>query len=106
VTAQEVKRGCGFQVLFGPVRAADLPAYLQQEKQCSEAMREVTFTLAERAVLIPVELFLLAKPLLIILGLVFLLSGIGPSLFSLTQALERGLILLEATMLGIAGARS
>jgi hypothetical protein len=103
VTAQEVKRECGFQVLFGPVRAADLPAYLQREKQCSEAMREVTFTLLERAVLIPVELFLLAKPLLIILGLVFLLSGIGPSLFSLTQALERGLILLTATMLGIAG---
>jgi hypothetical protein len=103
VTAQEVKRECGFQVLFGPVRAADLPAYLQREKQCSEAMREVTFTLLERAVLIPVELFLLAKPLLIILGLVFLLSGIGPSLFSLTHALERGMILLTATVLGIAG---
>ncbi len=103
VTAQEVKRGCGFQVLFGPVRATDLPTYLHQGKQCDEAMREVTFTLPERAVLIPVELFLLAKPLLTILALVFLFSGIGPSLFSLTAALDRGLLLLAATMLGIAG---
>lgn len=103
VTAHEVKRGCGFQVFFGPIRAADLPTYLHREKQCDESMREVTFTLTERAVLIPVELFLLAKPLLVTLALVFLLSGIGPSLFSLSAALDRGLILLGATLLGIAG---
>jgi hypothetical protein len=103
VSAQEVKQRCGFQVFFGPIRAADLPAYLHQGKQCDETMREVTFTLAERAVLIPVELFLLAKPLLVTLALVFLLSGIGPSLFSLTAALHRGMMLLGATALGIAG---
>ncbi len=103
VTALEVKQRCGFKVFFGPVRAADLPTYLQLGKQCNETMREVTFTLPERAVLIPVELFLLAKPLLITLVLVFVLSGIGPSLFSLNAALHRGLTLLTATLLGIFG---
>lgn len=103
VTAREVKRACGFQVFFGPVRAADLPAYLQQGKYGDEAMREVTFTLPERAILIPVELFLLAKPLLATLALGFVLSGIGPSLFSLNAALDRGLTLLGATLLGIMG---
>ena len=103
VTAQDVKRGCGFQVFFGPIRAADIPTYLQQGNQCNETMREVTFTLPERAVLIPVELFLLAKPLLITLALMFVLSGIGPSLFSLNAALHRGLTLLTATLLGIFG---
>ena len=103
VTAQAVRQGCGFTVLFGPIRAADLPAFLAQGKQATEAMREVTFTVAERAVLIPVELFLLAKPLLTTLALVFLLSGIGPSLFSLTAARGRGLMLLGATLVGIAG---
>ena len=103
VTARDIKGGCGFHALFGPVRAADLPIYLRQGNQCSEAMRAVTFTLPERTVLIPVELFLLAKPLLATLALVFLLSGIGPSLFSLTAALDRGLVLLGATVLGIAG---
>lgn len=103
VTAREVTRGCGFQVLFGPVRAADLPDFLRQSNRCDEAMREVTFHLKERAVLIPVELFLLAKPLLILPALLFLLSGIGPSLFSPHSALTRGLILLAATGLGIIG---
>jgi hypothetical protein len=102
VAAQEVKRQCGFQVLFGPVRAADLPAYLEHNKQCDEAMRTVTFTLSERAILIPVELWLLAKPVLFILILAFLLSGICPTVFSLSLALNRGLILLGATALGIA----
>ena len=79
------------------------PLFLNQGKQCDEAMRTVTFTLAERAVLIPVELFLLAKPLLAVCVLVFLLSGIGPSFFSPAAALERGLILLGGTVLGIFG---
>lgn len=103
VTARVVKKGCGFEVLFGPIRSADLPAFLRNGNQCDEAMREVTFTLPERAVLIPVELFLLAKPLLTVLALGFLFSGIGPSLFSLTAALSRGLTLLSASLLGICG---
>jgi hypothetical protein len=102
VSARDVKRESGFQVFFGPVRAADLPTYLQKGLQCDETMRKVTFTLSERAVLIPVELFLLAKPLLATLVLVFLLTNIGPSLFSLSTALNRGLILLGVTLLGIA----
>lgn len=103
VAGQAVSKGCGFAVLFGPVRSADLPLFLNQGRQCDEAMRTVTFTLAERAVLIPVELFLLAKPLLAVCVLVFLLSGIGPSFFSPAAALERGLILLGGTVLGIFG---
>jgi len=103
VSALAVKKGCGFRVFFGPVRAADLPAFLRSGKQGDEAMRTVTFTLGERAVLIPVELFLLAKPLLVILFLGFLVSGIGPSIFSPTAALHRGLVLLAATGGGIVG---
>jgi hypothetical protein len=103
VSAQAVRKGCGFTVLFGPVRAADLPAYLGQGNRCDEAMREVTFTLAERAVLIPVELLLLAKPLSAILLLGMLCSGIGPTIFSPTAALERGVALLAATTAGLVG---
>lgn len=103
VAAQAVRKGCGFAVRFGPVRATDLPAFLRNDMQCDEPMREVTFTLRERAVLIPVELFLLAKPLLAAIVLVFILSGIGPAIFSPAAALNRGLILLAATGLGIIG---
>lgn len=103
VTAHDVKKGCGFHVLFGPIRSADLPAFLRQGNQCDARMREVTFTLSERLVLIPVELFLTAKPLSIVLILGFLLSGLGPTIFSPRSALDRGIILLFSSLFGIAG---
>ena len=101
VTAREVTRDCGFSVRFGPVRATDLPAWLERDGQGDEAMREVTFTLAERAVLIPVELYLLARPLVGLVVLALLLSGIGPGVFSPAAAVQRGALLLGATGLGI-----
>ena len=101
VTAREVTRDCGFDVRFGPVRATDLPAWLERDGQGDEAMREVTFTLAERAVLIPVELYLLARPLLGLVVLALCLSGLGPGVFSPAAAVHRGVLLLGATGLGI-----
>ncbi len=101
VSSQAVKHGCGWTVQFGPIRSTDLPAYLQHGKTATPAMREVTFTLKERLVLIPVELFLIGKPLLLLLPVGFLLSGIGPGIFSLHMAWQRGLLVLAATITGI-----
>ena len=55
VAAHEVLRRSGFRVEYGPIRAADLPAYLDAGG-ATEEMRRVTFSLRERVVLIPVEL--------------------------------------------------
>ncbi len=55
VDAREVRTRCGFKVEFGPVRAADLPKYLLTH-HATEEMRRVQFTLADRIVLIPVEM--------------------------------------------------
>ena len=55
VAAHEVKKRTGFWVEYGPVRAADLPAYLKTHKASPE-MRKVEFTLRDRLVLIPVDL--------------------------------------------------
>lgn len=103
VSAHEVKKGCGWSVLWGPIRSADLPRFLQENNIADKAMREVTFTLKERLILIPVELFLLGKPLLVCLILGLVISGIGPDIFSLTMALHRGLLFMAATALGILG---
>ena len=64
-------------------------------------MRRVTFSLPERLVLTPVELSLLAKPLIGILAAVFLVSGIGPGFFSFHAAWLRGLTAAQALVLGI-----
>ena len=101
VAAFQVTKECGFKILFGPVRSSDLPAFLRNDNQADEAMRSVTFTLKERAVLIPVELYLLLKPLAIFIPLALLLSGIGPAIFSAANAWTRGLTLMGATLTGI-----
>jgi hypothetical protein len=102
IDAFEVRKKCGFEVLYGPVRARDLPRFLDSGAVDS-TMRSVTFDLAERVVLIPVELYLLAKPLIWLLPLCFIISGIGPQIWSLSQGVERGLQLLVALLAGLFG---
>ena len=55
IAAHEVHKATGFHVEYGPVRASDLPEFLR-DRVATPAMREVTFDLWDRAVLIPVEL--------------------------------------------------
>ena len=56
VAAHQIKQFTGFKVHYGPVRAADLPAYLDAGLKATKEMRIMTFPLKERAVLIPIEL--------------------------------------------------
>jgi acetyl-CoA decarbonylase/synthase complex subunit gamma len=77
VSAHQVKQRSGFTVLYGPVRAQDLPAYLDAGLQATPEMRRKSFTLKERVVLIPVELIEALKPTLWIAPVLFLLGGLG-----------------------------
>ena len=61
VSAHEVARLSGFSVSYAAVRASDLPEYLDQGLVTTAPMRELTFTLYERLILIPVELVLALK---------------------------------------------
>jgi hypothetical protein len=54
VSAFTVKKECGWQVEYGPVKAADLKEYLQTHKASAE-MRTVRFGIWDRIVLIPME---------------------------------------------------
>ncbi len=101
VSAFAVKKGCGFSVVYGPIKTDDLPAFLKQGNTADEAMRTVTFPLKERLVLIPVELYLLLKPLALIMIAGFVVSGVSPEIFSLSAAWQRGLLLLAATVIGM-----
>jgi hypothetical protein len=101
VAAHQVQQGCGFRVVYGPVRAADLPAFLAAGMQAAPAMRRVTFTTGERLVLTPVEITSMLKPLAWGIGLLLLLGGIGPGLFSPAAALTRGGAALAAGLAGM-----
>lgn len=101
VSAQEVKKSCGFEVVWGPVRAEDLPAFLAAGRTTETAMRRVTFTFRERLVLVPVEVWLIRKPLLWGLLIIFLLSGLGRHVFSPADTWQRGLLAAAAFLTGI-----
>jgi acetyl-CoA decarbonylase/synthase complex subunit gamma len=82
VAAHKVAKLSGFKVQYGPIRAEDLPSYLDTGSQATEQMRLMTFPLKERAVLIPIELNETLKPFLIIASVLLILSGIiGPAGF-------------------------
>ena len=65
----------GFEVVWGPVRAEDIPAFLEAGGEATPEMRRVRFPITDRAALIPVELVGAAKLLLPVLLVVFLLGG-------------------------------
>lgn len=62
VAAHEVARRTGFNVSYAAIRATDLPEYLDNGMVTTPRMRELTFTLYERLVLVPVELVMGLKP--------------------------------------------
>ena len=74
VSAHIVKAGCGFDVVYGPVRAEDLPEYLSTHT-ASARMRTVRFDLLDRVVLIPVEVVNSFLQMVLIAGVLFLLGG-------------------------------
>ena len=77
VSAHEVQKRSGFSVLYGPVRAQDIKAYIASGCKATDEMRTVNFTLLDRLVLTPVELVGAAKKSLTVFGVLFLLNLIA-----------------------------
>jgi hypothetical protein len=77
VAAHEVRGRSGFKVVYGPVRAKDLPAFLAAGLKARPEMREVRFGLVDRLVLTPVEISGLAGYILMFLGVLAILDLAG-----------------------------
>ena len=82
VSAHEVQKQTGFKVEYGPVRAEDLPRYL--EKGPDPEMRRVKFPLKDRIVLIPVEINQSLIIMVVAALVLFLMEGAVPALMALT----------------------
>jgi len=82
VSAHEVKDRSGFRVVYGPIRADDLPAFLDAGLKATDDMRLVRFSTVDRLVLAPVELMMAGKYLLWVALALFILSGLGRDLYS------------------------
>lgn len=79
VAAHEVHAASGFRVVYGPVRAVDLPQFLKSGMQATAAMRTVTFRLGERLAVVPVEIVHWMKWLAGIVAACAITAAIGAS---------------------------
>lgn len=99
VAAHRVKKLSGFKVTYGPIRAKDLPVFLDCGLKATPEMRLKTFTTWERIELIPMELVGSVKMGVILIPILFILSLLGrPN--SLNHGLFSVVAILNAILAG------
>ena len=91
VAAHEVRKRSGFRVVYGPVRAADLPAFLAAGMKAAPEMRQVRFPLWDRLAVVPIELVYWPKYVLFIMLAMALLAGLGTDGYSWSRVTGVGL---------------
>ncbi|MCJ7690866.1 MAG: acetyl-CoA synthase subunit gamma [Clostridiaceae bacterium] len=74
ISAHEVQKISGFKVVYGPVRAEDIPYFLNNEMKANPEMRKVRFYFLDRLVLSPIEIMGSLKSSLMLFGIMFLLN--------------------------------
>jgi hypothetical protein len=112
VAAHEVRKLTGFRVVYGPVYAKDIRAFIVNGKAATPEMRQVHFNLADRLVLIPMELIPALKWVPAVLGLILAMrlaegSGFGTGILkdvaSYLGAILMGTILFQIMVPWIPG---
>jgi acetyl-CoA decarbonylase/synthase complex subunit gamma len=93
IAAHKVKDRTGFRVIYGPVEMRDIPAYLENGRRATPAMRRKQFPIGERAALVPMELVPALKWVVICTIAFALLAG----------SLGRGSFLSDALLHGSRG---
>ncbi len=91
VAAHEVKKRCGFSVIYGPIRAYDIIEFIKAGMKATQQMRQVHFSFYDRLVLTPVEFVMGGKYMLFIMAVLFIMSGIGASGYSSDLAMSHGI---------------
>jgi hypothetical protein len=92
VAAQEVQRLSGFKVSYGPVRAKDLPEFMEAGQKATPKMRQVKFGLWSRLVLTPMELVSVVKPALVGFIILFIINLIGAGWLAFFKVIYRTMI--------------
>lgn len=90
VSAHEVHKRTGFQVVYGPVRAADIHRFLASGMKADAKMRRVRFSLRDRAAVVPVEIVQGGLYALLLAALFVLLGGLSSDGYRLDLVLSEG----------------
>jgi hypothetical protein len=90
VAAHKLKGLCGFKGVFGPIRARDLPEFIDNKMTAAPETREVDFPLPQRLGVAMVEVYGARKFLGWCLLISFILAALGPGGFALKGILWSG----------------
>ncbi len=77
VAAHEVLKTSGFRVVYGPVRARDIKAFIAAGMKATKDMRTIKFPLPDRVTLIPIELVMVIRPFAIAVAVLAALNLVG-----------------------------
>lgn len=104
VSAHQVQQRTGFRVVFGPVRAEDLPVFLDAGLKVTPEMQRVRFPMRDRLVLAPVEIVAGFRITLLVALALVALSGLGSGGYEVARLKSTGLIsaaiVLGTTLVG------
>lgn len=101
IAAHRVQKLSGFQVIYGPIRAKDLTAFMDAGWKATREMRRQTFTLKERAVLIPIEFGHGLKWAVLAALLFSVLSGVGGARGFWTNVFNHGSLAALALLISL-----
>jgi len=90
VSAYQIKEETGFKVVYGPVEAGDIPAFVANGYRATPKMRRIAFNLWDRMKLIPVELFYAKYYLMLVPAVFFILSGFYAYGYSVDSSWSHG----------------
>lgn len=88
VAAHKVKEQTGFRVVFGPALAKDIKSFVSAGYKATPTMRKMTFPIMERAKLIPVDFMYGKYKLLVIMAVLFIISGLDRTGFLFVKMFE------------------
>ena len=90
VSAYKIKEETAFKVIYGPIKADDIPAFIANGYKATPEMQKINFNLWDRIKLIPVELFYAKYYLILIPAIFFILSGLNAKGFSIDASWTNG----------------
>jgi hypothetical protein len=77
VAALEVKKQSGFKVVFGPIKALEIKAFLEAGMKATREMRAISFGFLDRLALTPMEVVAILKPVAIIAAVLLVMHLTG-----------------------------
>lgn len=101
IDSGEVRRKCGFRIMYGPVRTDDIGKYIKNGYKADTDMRRITFGIIDRLILTPIELRMIIPRLPLFVLSLLIIFGLSPQGIIFRDAWQNGYLFLAGGVLAI-----